>query len=128
MARRRADGPTDAELEILHVLWQRGPCTVRNVYESLNRIRKTGYTTALKLLQLMAEKGLATRDESKRSHVYKASISQEEVRQQTVGTLLDRLFDGSPEKMVVHALRAKQVPPEELNRIRELLDQCEGED
>jgi len=125
VGRRTTEGPTEAELEILHVLWQRGPSTVRDVHEALAKVRKTGYTTALKLMQLMAEKGLVKRDESKRSHVYRAAVDQEDVQQKMVGSMLDRLFDGAPEQLLVHALRAKKVSNDELTKIRELLDEYE---
>ena len=123
MARRPTQGPTEAELEILHVLWQNGPSTVRDVYESLNRIRRTGYTTALKLLQIMTEKGLVERDESRRSHVYQPAVPRDAVRKSQLGALIDQLFDGSCSQLVLHALKAKHVTPEEIGEIAQLLEQ-----
>lgn len=118
--------PTDAELAILRVLWEHGPSTVREVHEVLQRARRTGYTTVLKLLQIMTEKGLAWRDERGRAHVYRARLAQQETEQQLVGDLLDRAFGGSLERLVVRALAAQQASPEELARIRKFLDELEG--
>jgi len=126
MAKRVPPRPTDAELAILRVLWERGPSTVRQIQETLNRTRATGYTTALKLLQIMTEKGLVRRDESQRTHVYQADRSQGQTQRQLVGDLLDRAFGGSAEKLVMQALAAGKASPEELAQIRELLDRLEG--
>ncbi len=118
--------PTEAELTILRVLWQRGPSTVRDVWEQLNPRRRTGYTTVLKIMQIMFDKGLLARDESDRSHVYRAARSEEQTQRQVVGHLLDRLFAGSAPKLVMQALAAKKATPEELAEIRKLLDDMEG--
>jgi predicted transcriptional regulator len=118
--------PTDAELAILRVLWSRGPSTVREVQEALSQERSAGYTTVLKFLQIMHEKGLVSRNESARSHVYEAAYSQEQTQGQLVGDLLDRAFGGSARQLVLHALSAKQVSSQELAEIRRLLDQIEG--
>jgi len=126
MARRDPPRPTDAELTILRVLWEQGPSTVRQIQETLNRTRATGYTTVLKLLQIMTEKGLVRRDESQRTHVYQANRSQGQTQRQLVGDLLDRAFGGSAEKLVMQALAARKASPEELAQIRELLDRLEG--
>lgn len=115
--------PTDAELSILRVLWERGPSTVRQVQEALDRVRPTGYTTVLKLLQIMTEKGLVRRDESDRSHVYYSSLTEEQTQRQLVNDLLDRAFDGSAAKLVMQALASRRTPPEELREIRRLLDE-----
>lgn len=114
--------PTDAELAILQVLWDRGPSTVREVHERLGERQKTAYTTALKLLQIMLEKGLVVRDESSRAHVYRAAVAREATQRGLVGDLLERGFGGSAETLVLRALEAKRSSPEELERIRELLD------
>jgi predicted transcriptional regulator len=111
--------PTDAELAILRVLWARGPSTVRQVAEKLGR--DTGYTTALKLLQIMTEKRLVTRDESSRTHVYEAAYTQDQTEQQLVTDLLDRVFDGSATKLVLQALASSKASPEELDEIRKLI-------
>lgn len=118
--------PTDAELEILRVLWARGPSTVREVQEVLSEQREVGYTTALKLLQIMHEKGLVLRDESARTHVYEAAVAQERTQNALVGDLVDRAFGGSASALVLGALAAKPATREELAEIRRLLDQLEG--
>ena len=118
-----APRPTDAELAILRVLWERGPSTVRQVHEVLvQRVGPTAYTTALKLLQIMTEKGLVRRDESDRTHVYQARLSEEQTQRQLVRDLLDRAFGGSASKLVMQALNAKRATPEELGEIRKLIE------
>ena len=118
--------PTDAELAILRVLWSRGPGTVRDVHEALNRRRPTGYTTALKLMQIMTEKGLLLRDEAGRSHVYHPRVSEEAVERGLVRDLLERAFDGAADRLVLRALGGKRGTPEEAANIRKLLDEIEG--
>jgi predicted transcriptional regulator len=118
-----APHPTNAELEILRVLWRRGPSTVREVHESLDREPRVGYTTVLKLLQIMAEKSLVSRDESTRSHVYRAAASEESTQRRLVSDLLDRAFEGSALGLVMRALDARPASREELQRIRQLLDE-----
>jgi BlaI family transcriptional regulator, penicillinase repressor len=118
--------PTPAELEILRILWKQGECTVREVQETLEHERPTGYTTVLKLLQIMTEKGLVRRDETARAHVYGAMVPEQETQQQLVRDLLERAFGGSATKLVMQALSSK-TSSEELGRIRELLDRLEGE-
>src|SRR5687768_1076223 len=120
--------PTPAELEILRVLWHRGPSTVREVHEGLDRQRATGYTTVLKLLQIMTEKGIVTRDETERAHVYAARLPEADTQRQLVGDLLDRAFGGSALKLVLHALAARKASPAEIARIRRMLDEMEGGD
>jgi BlaI family transcriptional regulator, penicillinase repressor len=118
--------PTAAELEILRALWRLGPSTVRDVHEAL-RERRVGYTTVLKLLQIMTEKGLVKRDESQRAHVYEARGPQEQTETQLVRDLVDRAFGGSPGRLVMQALSSRKATPEERDRIRQLLDELEGE-
>jgi BlaI family transcriptional regulator, penicillinase repressor len=118
--------PTDSELAILRVLWRLGPATVRAVHAELSRIQETGYTTVLKMLQIMTEKGLVKRDEAERSHVYKPTCSEQHVQRQLVGHLLERAFGGSAQKLVLQALAAKKSSPAELAEIRKLLDEMEG--
>jgi predicted transcriptional regulator len=123
---REPPKPTDAELGILRVLWQRGPSTVREVQESLNETRSTGYTTVLKTLQIMTEKGLVRRDEEQRAHVYQAQFAQQQTQRQIVGDLLNRVFDGSASNLLMHALATKKsASPEELSQIRDILDEFE---
>jgi BlaI family transcriptional regulator, penicillinase repressor len=119
--------PTDAELAILRVLWRRGPSTVKDVHEELARRAPAAYTTTLKQLQIMAEKGLVTRDESQRAHLYTARVPEEATQTQLVRDLLDRAFEGSASRLVLRALSSRPATPEELAEIRELLDELEGE-
>jgi predicted transcriptional regulator len=118
--------PTDAELAILRVIWERGPSTVREVQEELSRVTPTGYTTVLKLLQIMTEKGLVERDESQRTHVYRSRLPQEKTQRQLVRDLLDRAFSGSAQKLVMQALSVRKATPQELAEIRELLDRLQS--
>ena len=117
--------PTDAELEILNVLWKRGPSTVREVHDALLESKEIGYTTILKLMQIMAEKGLVKRDESDRRHVYEAERAQDETQRQLLHDLLDRAFNGSATKLVMQALSSKKASKEELAEIRRVLDELE---
>lgn len=119
--------PTDAELAILRVLWQRGASTVREVHATLARDGGPGYTTVLKLLQIMHDKGLVSRDASARAHVYTPSYSAETTQQQLVGDLLDRAFGGSPGRLVMQALSSRPASEGELRQIRDLLDAMEKE-
>src|ERR671913_883068 len=114
--------PTDAELAILRVLWERGASTVRQVHDVLLRERPTAYTTALKLLQIMTEKGLVRRDETDRTHIYQARLSEEQTQRQLVRDLLERAFGGSASKLVMQALAAKRASAEELTEIRKLIE------
>jgi len=126
MKRDKPSKPTDAELAILRVLWGRGPSTVREVWEELNPEQGTGYTTVLKIMQIMFEKGLLARDETARSHVYRAAHSQEKTQREVIGHLLERVFAGSAPKLVMQALAAKKATRAELAEIRKLLDEMEG--
>jgi predicted transcriptional regulator len=116
--------PTAAELEILRVLWTRGPSTVREVHEALAS-RNVRYTTVLKTMQVMHEKGLLARDDSQRSHVYAARLKQDVTRRRMVREFMDRVFDGAAEQLVLHALSARDVTAEEVAEIRRLLDEYE---
>ena len=117
--------PTDAELAILRVLWERGPSTVREVHEALQDVQKTGYTTVLKLLQIMTDKGLVVRDETNRAHVYGPRLSEQRTQRQLLGDLVDRAVGGSPAKLVMQALSGRRATAEELSHIRALLDELE---
>jgi predicted transcriptional regulator len=119
--------PTDAELAILRVLWERGPSTVREVHDHLSETQATGYTTVLKLLQIMTEKGLVVRDESQRAHIYEARYSEQKTQRQLLTDLMERAFGGSPAKLVMQALSSNKASAAELDAIRELLGQLEGE-
>lgn len=122
MGRNDSKRPTDAEIEVLNLLWQKGPTTVRGVHEALTKLRSIRYTTTLKTLQVMADKGLVTRDESQRAHVYEAAVGKEETQQDLVGDLIDRVFGGSAAGLVSRALSARQASDEELAEIRRLLE------
>ena len=114
--------PTDSELAILRILWERGPATVRQVHEALADTRDTGYTTTLKLMQIMAEKGLVDRDETARTHVYAAAVNEQQTQRQLVKDLVDRAFGGSAAALVLHALDAEGATAAELKEIRKLID------
>jgi predicted transcriptional regulator len=116
--------PTDAELAILRVLWARGPSTVREVAREMGR--ESAYTTILKLLQIMTEKRLVRRDESPRTHVYEATLTEGDTQQQLVTDLLEKVFDGSASKLVMQALASRKTSRKELAEIRKLLDQQRG--
>lgn len=127
MARKSSQQPTGTELSILRVLWNLGPSTVRRVQEELERQEPTGYTTVLKMLQIMTDKGLVERDASNRAHVYKPLHSQEHTQRGLVGDLLDRAFEGSASRLLVQALAARPAGREERLEIRRLLDAFDGE-
>jgi BlaI family transcriptional regulator, penicillinase repressor len=126
MARSNERRPTDAEIEILGVLWNRGPSTVRDVYEELAKTKPIGYTTVLKLMQIMTEKGLVRRDESQRAHVYSAASPREKTERQLLGYLMERVFGGSASRLVMEALSSKKASREDLAEIRKMLDEMEG--
>ena len=117
--------PTDDELAILRVLWERGPSTVRDVTVALQNERGTGYTTALKLMQIMTEKGLVQRNDSQRTHVYEAVAAAEVTQKQLVTDLLERAFGGSAQQLVMQALSSKKASSAELVEIRKLIDEME---
>lgn len=117
--------PTDAELAILRVLWDRGPSTVREVHAALSETQGSGYTTVLKLLQIMTEKGLVVRDESERAHVYASLLGEQRTQRQLLGDLVDRAFAGSPAKLVLQALSDRRATHDELRDIRAMLDRIE---
>ncbi len=119
--------PTEAELAILGVLWERGASTVRDVHEWLYRDDGGGYTTALKLLQVMHAKGLVERDDSQRAHVYRAAVSKERTQKRFLADMVQRVFDGSASQLVLHALGSQRATREELDEIRGLLDRLERE-
>jgi BlaI family penicillinase repressor len=117
--------PTAAELEILHVLWERGPSTVRDVCDVMSRSKPTGYTTVLKLLQIMTTKGMVVRDENERAHVYDAIQPAESTKRQLVSDLVQRAFSGSASQLMMHALAGKKTSPQEIEEIRRMLDAFE---
>ena len=121
MARRASDRPTEGELAILQVFWRCGRSTVRAVNEALNQDRPTGYTTTLKIMQIMLDKGLLLRDTSTRPQTYEAAVTRDEAQRQFVGDLLERVFEGSASQLVMQVLSAKKASPEEMAEIRRLL-------
>ena len=127
MARRRTDGPTEAELEVLSVLWERGPSTVNEVNEAVNTLRPTGMTTTLKIMQIMLEKGLLARDESVRPQVYRPRQPKEKTQARLVKGLLKRAFDGSAAQLVLRVLSEHSASEQELAEIRRMLDDMEDE-
>jgi len=117
--------PTAAELQILQVLWERGPCTVRDVHEALQEEKALGYTTVLKLMQIMTTKGLVRRDENQRAHVYEAQQPAEKTKRQFAADMLERVFDGSARDLMLHALASQRSTRQEIEELRNLLDEHE---
>ncbi|WP_316819353.1 BlaI/MecI/CopY family transcriptional regulator [Pedobacter nyackensis] len=115
--------PTESELEILQILWKKGSCTVRDVHEILEKNKDSGYTTTLKLMQIMHEKGLVSRDTSSKTHIYQALQNQEKTQQHLVNKMIDNVFNGSAARMVMQALGNHTTSKDEINAIKEYLDQ-----
>jgi predicted transcriptional regulator len=118
--------PTESEIEILQILWQHGPSTVRFVNELLNQKKEAGYTTTLKIMQIMADKGLVTRNEENRTHIYKANVNEEATQKHLLDKFLDLAFRGSASKLVMQALGNHTATKDELDQIRKLIDKMEG--
>lgn len=127
MARKDLRRPTNAELEILRVVWSRGSCTVREVFETLEQSRDAGHTTVLKLMQIMVDKGLLRRDELVRPQIYRAVQTQRQTQRQLLRDLAERAFGGSPGNLVLQALSSKKTTAEERRQIREMLEKLEKE-
>ena len=125
MPKESLQKPTASELEILRVLWARGPSTVREVHEALSEKKSLGYTTVLKLLQIMTAKGTVRRDEGQRAHVYQACQPATETKRQLVGDVLQRVFEGSASELMIHALEGRRTSRKELEELRRLLDEYE---
>ncbi len=122
---RSPQKPTASELEILRVLWVRGPSTVREVHDALSEKKNLGYTTVLKLLQIMTTKGIVRRNETQRAHIYEAELPAEQTKRQLAGDMLQRVFEGSASQLMMHALAGKRATREEIEEIRRLLDEYE---
>lgn len=122
----KKDKPTSAELEILDVLWQKGNATVRDVHDEINARRPTVYTTVLKLMQIMLEKGLVRRDSQGKAHIYRPTQSRQQTQKRLVSELLDKAFRGSALKLVQHVLETKPASPEELAEIRRMINEAEA--
>ncbi|WP_316793831.1 BlaI/MecI/CopY family transcriptional regulator [Pedobacter frigoris] len=117
--------PTESELEILQILWEKGECTVRDVHEILEKSKDAGYTTTLKLMQIMHEKGLVSRDTSSKTHIYKALVNQEKTQQQLVNKMIDNVFNGSAARLVMQALGNHSASKDEIDSIKKYLDELE---
>ena len=115
--------PTEAELELLRILWDKEPATVRDIYDTLNREKPSGYTTVLKLLQIMTAKGIVMRDEANRAHVYRSAFTQDEMQSKILKDLSVRLFSGSAAQLALHALSMEPASESELEEIRALIEQ-----
>ena len=126
MSKETSPKPTPGELEILRVLWARGPSTVRDVHEALAKSKEMGYTTVLKLLQIMTTKGMVKRDEGARAHIYEARQPADKTKRQLVGDLLQRAFSGSASDLMLHALSSQKTSHQEIEEIRRMLDEYEG--
>ena len=124
--KRTSKKPTATELELLHVLWARGPSTVREVLDSLNEKREMGYTGVLKLLQIMTTKGLVRRDERERAHVYEAGLPAAHTKRQLAGDVLQRVFEGSASQLMMHVLAGRRTSRKEIEELRRILDNHEG--
>lgn len=123
MASTNNSKPTESELEILQILWEKGTCTVRDVHEVLEKTKDAGYTTTLKLMQIMHEKGLVERDTSAKTHIYKALINQQKTEQHLVNKMINNVFNGSAARLVMQALGNHSASKEEIDSIKEYLDQ-----
>ena len=128
MAKRQIPKPTDSELEILQILWQNGPSTVKAVNEILNEKKEVGYTTTLKIMQIMNEKNIVVRDENERSHIYKPAIKENEMQRVLLDRLLETAFSGSAANLVMQALGNSQPSKDELQKIRDLINQMEKDE
>ena len=127
MPRKRSSNPTEVELQILGVLWARGPSTVREVHNALEDDRDTGYSTTLKMMQIMTEKGLLFKEDNQRPQVYRPAMSQEQAQMQFVDDLIQRVFGGAAEKLILRAINSRHVSSEDLVEIRKLLRKLEGD-
>jgi len=123
MSKSFSPKPTESELEILQVLWQKGIATVREVHEAMSNFKDAGYTTTLKLMQIMHEKGLVTRDDSNKTHIYKFNVSKDKTQQHIVGKMVNSLFEGSASQLMMQAFGNKKPSQKEIEEIQQLLDQ-----
>lgn len=127
MARHPSSQPTDVELQILRILWENGPSIVREIHTRLNADKGTAYSTTVKMLSVMLEKGLVTRDESVRPQVYRAAASRQRTQKSMLADLLNKVYEGSTKTMMLHVLSSKKTTPEEFAEIRKLIDEMENE-
>lgn len=119
--------PSESELEILQVLWAAGPCSVQHVHEQIVHRRQTGYTTVLKTMQVMLEKGLVRRDDSRRQHIYSAAVAEQQTKRHIAQKLVDRVFSGSASNLMMHALSGRKSSAKQLRQIRQMLDELEAQ-
>jgi BlaI family penicillinase repressor len=127
MPRKPSIQPNDVELAILRALWDRGPSTVRDIHEALQHSRDTGYTSTAKMMQVMCDKGLLTRDDTKRPQLYSPAVPEEQTQKQIVRHLIQKVFGGSARKLVLRAVESQQLPADEVAEIRKLLKKMEGD-
>ena len=127
MAKSRASQPTEVELQILRILWELGPSPVREVHSRLNAAEGTSYSTTVKMLSVMLEKGLVKRDETASPHIYRSAVSRDSAGRKLVRDLVDKVYDGAAMSLVLHALKASKPSREELDEVRRLLDEMEGQ-
>jgi predicted transcriptional regulator len=127
MSNTKSIKPTESELEILQTLWARGLATVREVHEELAKTKDVGYTTTLKLMQIMHEKGLVKRDDSMRTHIYQAAVNKEKTQKHLLSKMIDNLFGGSPTQLVIQALGEHKASPEEIEKIQALLNNLKNQ-
>jgi predicted transcriptional regulator len=125
MPNLKLNKPTESEMEILQILWEEGPSTVREVHEILSGTKESGYTTTLKLMQIMHDKGMLSRNDESKTHIYSALIKKESVQKQVVGNMIKGLFKGSSAKLVMHALGNHRASSEEISEIKKYLDEME---
>ena len=123
MTKSNTPKPTDSEMEILQILWEKGDCTVRDVHEILEKSKEAGYTTTLKLMQIMHEKGLVSRDTSSKTHIYRALVNQQKTQQQLVSKMIDNVFNGSAARLVMQALGNHSASKDEIDSIKKYLDE-----
>ena len=127
MSRGKSNQPTEVELQMLAVLWELGPSPVREIHARLSADKGTNYSTTVKMLSVMIEKGLVKRDESASPHVYRAAMTRDSAGKQMVRNLIDKVYDGAAMSLVLHALKSAKASPDELTEVRRLLDEMEGQ-
>ena len=127
MARHVSSQPTEVELQILRILWEAGPCIAREIHERLQEGKRTTYSTTVKMLSVMLDKGLVTRNEKARPQVYQAAATQQRTQNRMLSELIDKVYDGSAKSLMLHVLSSKKATPEELDEIRRWIDQMEAE-
>lgn len=126
MARHASSQPTEVELQILRILWDDGPSIARHVHDSLQEFKQTSYSTTVKMLSVMMEKGLLKRDENSKPQIYRSAAPQQRTQKRMLGDLIDKVYDGSAAALMLHVLSSKKATPEELQEIRSLLDELEN--